>query len=323
MAPTPLITIVGSLVLAAGIFFGYLALKLAKLVVKNLLARQSVERAGFARPNAPGYSFFKGHVDLFINAGGSFTAMMQWLDRNDPGLPDTFVVYISLFRTLLVTRDPDVAYQVLLKKNYPKDVYESITELVGAGLLTSGGEVWAKKRRIMNAGFKPDFLKTAMVPKFASYAKIMCDAMDRDLEARRGPEKNWVDMAEVLSRVTLDIIGDTAFGHHFNFTTSGDDDDTARIKAMVFTTLSEPSKMLVNPFRKFTHPRQTYHYYQELARFKRMGLEIVRKARVKTTEGKDDGETNILSLILKMGQLSTDDRLSDQEILDEVAILLA
>lgn len=162
-----------------------------------------------------------------------------------------------------------------------------------------------------------------MVPAFASYSSLMCDSIIADIKTRpAGPRRNWVDMGDWFSNVALDIIGDVGFGHKFNFTKSFGDANTAKVKEMVFIALSEPSKQLTNPLRKFTHPRQTWRFYKELAKFHQLGLDIIKEAKKKTASGKEMGESNILDLILKMGQLSEEDKLSDQEMLDEILTFL-
>ncbi|KAI9022468.1 cytochrome P450 [Hyaloraphidium curvatum] len=304
------------------------AFKGVRLVVSNLLARRALEYAGFVVPRTPGFSYLKGHLDLFIRCTGQVSAVIMWLRANMPELQEkTFSMYLSFFFTMIVSTDPDVAYQVLHKKNYDKQDYETIRDVVGNSLLTANGEPWARKRRIMNHGFKPEMIKS-MVPTFAHYARLMCDMIERDLRSRpEGPQSAWIDMAEVFSKATLDIIGDVAFGHKFNFTISPvNDARVSSIKEMVYMSLSEPAKLLSNPLRMITHPRRTYQYYRHLRKFKALGMDIVRRARTRAealarADSKDAGDS-ILGLILKMGTLSEDDKLSESDLLDEIMTFL-
>lgn len=153
MAASLVATALQAIAMLPLLFLLYLAGKMGYILFKNILDRRAIEAAGVYVPKGDGYTWLKGHMDLFVTKGGSFTAVCAYLDKERPDVPDTFVTYISLFATILVSRNPEVAAQVLLRKNYPKDSYDSIKPIVGMGLLTTGGDHWVKKRRIMNHGF--------------------------------------------------------------------------------------------------------------------------------------------------------------------------
>ncbi|KAI9014307.1 cytochrome P450 [Hyaloraphidium curvatum] len=307
--------VVGTLVAAALLYAGFVV---GQTFLKNFHRRRVLEAAGFVPPRTEGYTLWKGHMDLFARSNMHFTAVTQ-LMAQDPAVPETFPLYLGFFYTMLVSYDPDVVHQVLLKKNYPKTDYDSVRPIVGNGLLTSEGDVWSRKRRVMNHGFKPDFLRQ-MVPAFSSYGTLFADAISRQVAAHPGEP---VDMGEWFSKVTLDIIGEVGFGYRFGFTTSSPDDErTTSIKNMVYVSLAEPAKLLTNPMRYITHPRETYNFYQELGKFKMLGLDIVREARLREQSGDEKGGNSILDLLMKMGSANAEDRMSDEDFLDEIMTFL-
>jgi len=96
----------------------------------------------------------------------------------------------------------------VVKAEPPKSYYYSyLVEWLGYGLLTNGGEDWKKKRRLLTPAFHFDVLKE-YVPIFSKNTKNL-------LNCWQSEKDNEFDMQNEMSFVTLDNIGETAFGISF------------------------------------------------------------------------------------------------------------
>jgi cytochrome P450 len=105
--------------------------------------------------------------------------------------------------------DPAAVEHVLVKnyKNYQKAKFLTgpIRLVIGNGLFTSEGDFWLRQRRLS----QPAFLRGAIV-RLASPMTKAVDGVVRKWEA--GPDGGTVDMVSEMTRLVLEIAGDTLFG---------------------------------------------------------------------------------------------------------------
>lgn len=108
--------------------------------------------------------------------------------------------------TVHIVLDPDMVQHVLLDNaaNYAKpDIVRTLLDpIIGAGLLTSDGDLWREQRRIVAASFSPAAVK-AQQTMF--------------VEAARGAMAKWrdghrLDMAAEATRTTMTVIALALFG---------------------------------------------------------------------------------------------------------------
>ena len=108
--------------------------------------------------------------------------------------------------TVHIILDPDMVQHVLLDNaaNYAKpDIVRTLLDpIIGAGLLTSDGDLWREQRRIVAASFSPAAVK-------AQQAMFV--------EAARGAMAHWhdgqrLDMAAEATRTTMTVIALALFG---------------------------------------------------------------------------------------------------------------
>ena len=204
------------------------------------------------------------------------------------------------FRTLIIVSDPQLARDVMVRRNLPKDKYEPIRPLVGDSILTMSGKPWYEKRKKLNPAFSPTFLKENVAPVMFEHVHELV----RQLEPYTVTGLPC-DIHEWLSKVTMDIIGEAGFGHNFGFVTGKSLDSISR---MVVTVLNVPNLWTLDPLRKFTHPLETIDFYLQLAKFKKMGRQIIERAIRGSDEALNASDpaqtptakrTDILALLMK------------------------
>ena len=108
--------------------------------------------------------------------------------------------------TVHIILDPDMVQQVLLDNaaNYAKpDIVRTLLDpIIGAGLLTSDGDLWRQQRRIVATSFSPAAVK-AQQSTFVEAARA---AMARWHDGQR------LDMAAEATRTTMTVIALALFG---------------------------------------------------------------------------------------------------------------
>lgn len=165
---------------------------------------------------------------------GSFlTGMFSEINRDPPAVPQLrwarefgpIVSYSMLFgnRKVMVA-DPDAMKHIFVtnSKNYTKGKMQlrQLKKLIGGvGLLSAEGEEHARQRKAASPAFRFDSLKH-FVGTFAEKTQVLVTKWNRSLdESDNGSVE--VEVTDIMKSLTLDIIGQTAFGYDFN--AQGDD----------------------------------------------------------------------------------------------------
>jgi cytochrome P450 len=105
---------------------------------------------------------------------------------------------------LFVTRDPDVVYDIMVKKAGAfRKRSEDLAPVLGQGLLNSDGELWRRQRRMV----QPAFAR----PRLEAYAEVFRRRVDAALERWAGREV--IDLGAEMMRLTLEIVVETLFAH--------------------------------------------------------------------------------------------------------------
>ncbi|GAA5896422.1 hypothetical protein JCM6882_001009 [Rhodosporidiobolus microsporus] len=138
----------------------------------------------------------------------------------------------------LVIYDPLALNHVLLSNAYdypkPEEVRGELAQILGKGVLFAEGDDHRRQRRIMQPAFGAGHLRE-LVPVFFERANKLRDIWTDAIAAGTGDEAAWKDttvakayeaqrpdgevtfeLVRWLNRLTLDIIGITGFGYHFN-----------------------------------------------------------------------------------------------------------
>lgn len=213
----------------------------------------------------------------------------------------------SFFGNVMVVSDPAAIKRVLLDNvaNYPKAAMERdiLSAAFGDGLLTSEGEKWRSHRRIMSPAFDRRSL--------GAYAPAVCARAQAMAEAWRPGAT--VDMAEEMTRLTLEVIARTMFSAE-----GGD------MGAMVGDTLHRGQELLaftaldimpvIGPMRIAATLKRVRRTFQELDAAM-YGLIGARAGEARETP------RDLLDRLMMARDGETGAALSEQEIRDEVVII--
>lgn len=193
--------------LAGALVVGVLLYALWKLTVQPL-----VRYGGFLRriawsawalfPPPIGHTFQIPHDSEAI-----LDTFRRWLDQSGNGMAYAWLGYEPI---LLVT-NADIVEQVLKNPRFNTKglMYSFLFPWLHTGLLTSTGDKWKSRRRLLTPAFHFAILK--------SYFTTMREQVDTLLQVireRSGGGKTAVDARELITNCTLDVICETAMGVH-------------------------------------------------------------------------------------------------------------
>jgi cytochrome P450 len=121
-------------------------------------------------------------------------------------------------KSLYLLNHPDYAKHVLCDNvaNYRKGLgLVEAKPLLGEGLLTSDGELWASQRRLLQAAFQNK--------RMEEFSYLMVSAAHSTLErwGERAPNEQVVDIAREMVGLTINILGSTLFQTDLTETTEG------------------------------------------------------------------------------------------------------
>lgn len=116
-------------------------------------------------------------------------------------------------RNVFLVSEPSYAHHVLQvnQGNYRKGLgLREAKNLLGDGLLTSEGKLWATQRHFLQAAFHGK--------KLEEYCAVMTGETESLLSHWRssGLMERYVDVADEMVRLTLNILGATLFGQNFH-----------------------------------------------------------------------------------------------------------
>jgi cytochrome P450 len=152
-------------------------------------------------PQARGH-WLLGSLTEF-QSGGSF---VRFQERTFQQLQtDLFVQWMGMPHVatpMVVVRDAALGREIMVTQNIPKTVYQGLLPIMGMSLLTSNGDPWKKRRRMVNPGFSDGFLRS-LEPTIDARVRVWVQG----LLARARAGDAVVDPHTQLALVTLDVIG--------------------------------------------------------------------------------------------------------------------
>ena len=154
-----------------------------------------------AVPHAPGH-WLLGNI---VNYGGKKALVEQQSQWHDEFQSDVFVIWIGrkwMGTPMVMIRDAAVAREIMVTQNIQKTVYEGLLPVMGQSLLTANGDMWKKRRRMVNPGFSDGFLRN-IEPAMDECVRVWVNHLRT--QALAGADV--VDPHTQLALVTLDVIG--------------------------------------------------------------------------------------------------------------------
>jgi cytochrome P450 len=232
---------------------------------------------------------------------------LRWIPQWFQEYGDIFTIKSALGQATMIG-SPELARQVLVDR-YPRyqqksRAYMVLRILMGNGLVTSEGEFWRGQRKLT----QPAFHRRRLDALFAMMVERVTDSVARLALTVTGQKP--VDMAPLLSQLTLDIISRAMF--------SSDVQGAAADVSRHIATLNEYAlRMLRRPWL-FLLPRRlptpfTYAQYHSLKSLNEIVLGII-QARRRKPEAHDD----LLNMLLTACEEGTDRGMTDGQLRDEV-----
>lgn len=136
-----------------------------------------------------------------------------------------FLTYGKIFRlsfgpkSFVVISDAGMAKQLLMSnaQNYSKGLLSEILEFVmGNGMIPADGEIWKTRRRVIVPSLHKAYI-AAMIKMFGDCTSHATKLLDQAADTGR-----VVEMENLFSRLTLDIIGKAVFDYDFDSLTHDD-----------------------------------------------------------------------------------------------------
>ena len=185
----------------------YLILKVVVGAVASVLGFVRKELVLARAPMAPGFVPFIGHTITLFKAVGSYPCtwdlFAQWSTATAPK-----PVRVQIFtQHCVVIADPSTMKRVMSSnlKNYSKDLefsYAPFLEILGTGLVTSGGDTWRKMR-----GHISKALRVEILDEIIAIATRAVDRLCVKLDAIKGTGES-IDMENEFRLLTLQVIGE-------------------------------------------------------------------------------------------------------------------
>ena len=185
----------------------YLVLKAATGAVASVLGFLRKELVLARAPMAPGFIPLIGHTVTLFKAVGSYPCtwdlFAQWSTATAPK-----PVRVQIFtRHCVVIADPSTMKRVMSSnmKNYSKDLefsYAPFLDILGTGLVTSGGDTWRKMRGNISKA-----LRVEILDEIIAIATRAVDRLCVKLDAIKGTGES-IDMENEFRLLTLQVIGE-------------------------------------------------------------------------------------------------------------------
>lgn len=244
-------------------------------------------------------------LTFFKNAKRILKNPLPFHRENFEALGDTFRLNLGFSKSVVFSRDPDLAIYALRdnQKNFRKSEIQTkdLAKYVGKGLLTSEGENWKMQRKLMQPAFHKKNIYTLL--------NFMLEAIDKEI-ARIEINKT-TDVFPIFNDLAFKVVAKSLFSDAINT------DEIAKLQEIT----EENQKMLVKELR------QPYkHWWFLLNGSLARNLRLSQQARdildsiIKRRQISGAGEKDLLDML--MG-LSYEDgtKMNHEKLIDEILIL--
>ncbi len=218
---------------------------------------------------------------------------------------DFFKVRMLHIPVFIIAR-PDLAREVLVERSETfirKRVFQELSTLLGRGLLTTDGDVWRKKRRLMQPSFHQKNLENFFWVMRRN-AFEMCDKIQNT------HLQEPVDLVPELMKATLAVVSECLFG----FDTTSRSEEISHAVASILPKLFY--RLEVPPFFNHLPTSANREFNKQLDVLDSIIFSILKTRRNSKVEAKD-----LLSLLINTQDESGQPGFNDQELRDEVMTL--
>ncbi|MFW5966101.1 MAG: cytochrome P450 [Persicimonas sp.] len=231
---------------------------------------------------------------------------------------DTFGAFASLAReygdvarcpllpghALYLCSSPEAAKHVLQDnhRGYKKAVtYDYLEPVVGKGLLTSHGDLWLRQRRLVAPMFHRKRVRTYLETMAESTAQMLDDWAQLD-------DDDTIDVAEQMSQLTLSVAGKILFNRDIG----RDSDWIGESMLLLFRDINQRILSL------FSLPRAIPTPHNRRVQKALDDLEDLVYGMIEERRGRADQFDDLLSTFMLAEDEETGERMSDEEIRDEI-----
>ncbi|KAK7439308.1 hypothetical protein VKT23_017532 [Stygiomarasmius scandens] len=264
-----------------------------------------------------------------------------------------FREYGSVFRytgcfgeNILCVADPKTLQHIFHTSgyHYPKtnDFRNDIRRLFGKGIVWAEGSTHQRHRKVLNPAFSASQLRTFLSVFQKSTQRLVIKWQDQYPLLDQNKEKGQViDVTKWISRLTLDVIGETSFDYDFQ-ALDGEYNHLSKVMQELFQGNIERSKMallfralrrnftvdptLHNPFNPkkpliLTSEDQQHDNWLKVSQD--TAKEILRKKAESGNQGIEDGSKDILSILVRSNaREDPKKRLDDEEVLSQMSTMI-
>jgi cytochrome P450 len=279
------------------------------------------------------HSFWLGSEKVHRNAKQVGDLEFQWARKYGP----TWMVKGCLGEEVLWTADPRALQYVFHTSGYRfskgTTANETTRLFTGESILTADSVDHQRHRKIMNPAFGAAQLRT-FLPVFRRSAARLSQKWKDMIQLGEKSDGCTMKVNETLSRMTLDVIGETAFDYRFGVLNDNEVDNelVQAFNNLFIDTLLYPSSwdLVFQSTWKFI-PRPVLRYlkylpykeYRRFATYLQTAIQTGRSIINEKAAGTEKGSKDIISILVQ-SNLVEDARaqLSEREILSQIATLL-
>ena len=279
----------------------YFVLKAATGAVASVLGFLRKELVLARAPMAPGFIPLIGHTVTLFKAVGSYPCtwdlFAQWSTATAPK-----PVRVQIFtRHCVVIADPSTMKRVMSSnmKNYSKDLefsYAPFLDILGTGLVTSGGDTWRKMRGNISKA-----LRVEILDEIIAIATRAVDRLCVKLDAIKGTGES-IDMENEFRLLTLQVIGEAILS-------LSPTESDAIFPSLYLPIMDECNARSLSPWRTYLPTPEWFAHKKRVRQLDAAIIKIVRDRWDKKRSGgkvPDDILERVLDQEMNTGSLSAE-----------------
>ncbi|KAJ3792293.1 cytochrome P450 [Lentinula aff. detonsa] len=298
-------------------------------VTLSLIALRSfrrISRLDFLRGPKP-VSYLLGHEYEISHQSDAGQLEFEWVKKYGP----TFRIYSCFSEDVLLIADPMGLQHIFQSQCYPKtrDIRLIAERVFGKGLLWATGKTHERHRRALNSAFSTQQLK-----QYMSFFQEMTFKLVTKWNDQLEENPAVLNMAHWMPKVTLDVIGQSAFD--FNF---GVLDGTAEYNELYRTMRdmfldsksSSPLTEIYTAVRRRLPERFGFRLYttkedRRFAAFLSAARSTARSILLQKQEAEilnpNSDDKDIISVLIRTKYDDHKKRLSEEEIVSQIATII-
>ncbi|CAG8775193.1 7157_t:CDS:2 [Cetraspora pellucida] len=265
-------------------------------------------------PGPPGESLILGHYASFLKK--DHAEVFSHLAKQYGGI----VRFNALLNksNLLIT-DPKLVQMMMVSRAYDFPRYHAsktlVKDFIGDGIILAEGDSHKRQRKMMSPSFAFANVKE-MVPTFVQAGHNLKDIWIKEIGNNK--EKR-ITITSIISKITLDVIGDVGFNHKFNSTTT--ESELAKAYKCLNNRNLTPLYMALISLFPFIRKLPIYDHNEYLDSLKiitNVSEKLITDKKTSSVRG-----TDLLSLLTNANDnLPVDEQLTHYELVSQVMTLL-